>query len=125
MECQLAAMKNTHPHTISDVAEMIGVTHRALRFYEELHLVSPKRISGSRRLYNDADVARLKKITHIARLGFSLLEVKQLLKVKSMDQFVNALQRRRDEVSIEIENLQQVRRNISDEIAAARLTHEE
>jgi len=120
-ERQLAAIENTHPYKINDVAALVGVTQRTLRFYEELHLITPKRSSGTRRQYSNADVARLQKITHLAHFGFSLVEVKQLLSARSDDQIVGALHRRHDEVSAEIKHLQQVLSNISDEIAAVHL----
>lgn len=116
----MIAIKRTHPHTIGDVARLIGATQRTLRFYEELHLVSPSRNSSERRFYSDADVARLRKITHLAHFGFSLVQVKQLLNGKSEEQAVAALHRRRGEVSAEIEHLQQVLSDISDKIAAVR-----
>ncbi|RYE68960.1 MAG: MerR family transcriptional regulator, partial [Oxalobacteraceae bacterium] len=77
-ERSLPAIKNSHPHHIKDVAALVGVTQRTLRFYEEIHLISPQRSSGTRRRYSDADVARVQKITHFAHLGFSLAEVKLL-----------------------------------------------
>lgn len=117
----MAAIEDKPPHTIGAVAAMLGVTHRTLRFYEELHLVTPKRKSSARRRYSDAEVAHLQKITQLAYLGFSLVEVKQLLNYKSEDQVVKALYQRRDEVSAEIEHLQQVLGKITDEIAAARV----
>lgn len=120
-ERKLAAIEDTHPHTIRDVAAMLGVTQRALRFYEGLHLISPKRISRALRLYSDGDVARLQQIMHFAHLGFSLVEVKQLLGATSEDLVVKALNRRRREVSAEIEHLQKVLCDISDAISGVRL----
>lgn len=121
----MAKIEDTHPHTISDVTAMFGVTPRTLRFYEERHLISPKRISGGRRVYSDADVARVQKITHLTHLGFSLLEVKQLLGAKSEDQLIQALRQRRGEVSAEIEHLQQILSDISDAIAATSLSSQD
>lgn len=113
----MPAIEDTHPHAIKDVASMLGVTHRTLRFYEELHFISPMRKSGTRRSYSDADVAHLRKITHLASLGFSLIEVKQLLNFKSENQLIEALHRRRAEVAAEIEHLQKVLCDISVAIA--------
>jgi DNA-binding transcriptional ArsR family regulator len=47
--------------TIGEVAEELGFTLRALRFYEEKGLVSPRR-SGNRRLYSPADRRRLEAL---------------------------------------------------------------
>ena len=121
----MATIKDNHLHTISQVAAMLGVTLRTIRFYEELHLIPPKRILNGRRVYNDADVAHLKRITDLAHLGFSLVEVKQLLGAKSEDQLVEALHRRRGEVSAEIQHLQKVLCDVSDAIAAAHRTSQD
>ncbi|RYG57649.1 MAG: MerR family transcriptional regulator [Alphaproteobacteria bacterium] len=120
-ERSLPANKNFHPHNIKDVAALVGVTQRTLRFYEEIYLISPQRSTGTRRRYSDADVVRLQRITHFAHLGFSLAEVKLLLSARSEGQIVLALHRRHDEVSAEIKHLQQVLGDISDEIAAVHL----
>ncbi len=63
---------------IGEVAEELGVTLRALRFYEDKGLVAPKRV-GTTRLYGRRDFSRLKLIMLGRRVGFSLREVKQMM----------------------------------------------
>ena len=46
------------PWTIADVAQDLGVTHRTIRHYESLGLVSPQR-RGTRRLFHRRDRVRL------------------------------------------------------------------
>jgi DNA-binding transcriptional MerR regulator len=63
---------------IGEMAKTFGVTLRALRFYEDKGLISPKR-DGSTRLYTRRDKARLKLILLGRKVGFSLRDVKQIL----------------------------------------------
>jgi len=64
--------------TIAAVCNELGITHRALRFYEGLGLVAPRR-DRSRRLYSTADVDRLRTIVKLKPLGLSLREIREVI----------------------------------------------
>ncbi|GAB3126937.1 MerR family transcriptional regulator [Novispirillum itersonii] len=64
--------------SISELAAEFGVTARAIRFYEDKGLVSPRR-DGQRRLYSPRDRVRLILILRGKRLGFSLREIQEIL----------------------------------------------
>lgn len=66
---------------IAEVAELVGLTTRAIRYYEELGLLKPAaRSDGAYRLYDADDVERLRTIRQLRDdAGFSLAEVGQLL----------------------------------------------
>jgi len=64
--------------TISQVARQFGLRASALRYYEQLGLLSPAhRVSGQRR-YDPASLRRLAVIQHARQSGFSLDEIQQL-----------------------------------------------
>ena len=63
---------------IGEVAELLGTTPRALRFYEEEGLVSARRTPGGTRLYSDEDIARFRAIMRLARSGIPLGLIKEL-----------------------------------------------
>lgn len=68
-----------HVH-IGEVAELTGLSHRTIRHYEEMGLVTPSaRTDGGFRLYGDADIARLLLVRPMKPLGFSLEEMRALL----------------------------------------------
>ncbi len=69
-------MKKTF--TITELAEAYGITPRAIRFYEDKGLLSPLR-KGQSRIYSRGDRARLALILRGKRLGFSLVEISELL----------------------------------------------
>ncbi len=65
-------------YTISELVKEFGVTSRALRLYEELGLVAPRR-EGTKRIYADRDRVRLRLILRGKRLACSLSEIKDIL----------------------------------------------
>jgi DNA-binding transcriptional MerR regulator len=64
--------------TIGELAREFGITLRAIRFYEDKDLLNPRR-QGMTRLYSRRDRARLKLILLGKRVGFSLVEIGEML----------------------------------------------
>lgn len=64
--------------TIAEVAQEFGVTHRAIRHYEELGLLSPER-RGTQRIYHRRDRTRLALIMRGRRIGFPLEEIRTII----------------------------------------------
>ena len=64
--------------TITELASEFDVTPRAIRFYEDVGLLSPRR-AGRNRVYTQRDRTRLKLTLRGKRLGLSLSEIKQLV----------------------------------------------
>ena len=65
-------------YTVTELAERLGVTARAIRFYETKGLLSPQRV-GSTRVYDYRDRARLQLILRSKKLGFSLADIREYL----------------------------------------------
>jgi len=57
---------------IGEVAELLKITVRAIRYYEEEELLEPHRTNGGTRLYSEQHLARLKAIIHLTENGFPL-----------------------------------------------------
>lgn len=72
-------------YTISDLASEFDVSTRTIRYYEELHLLHPKRENNQHRRYSRADRARLKLILRGKRFGFSLEEIKEMIELFEKD----------------------------------------
>jgi DNA-binding transcriptional MerR regulator len=64
--------------TIAQVADEFAITHRAVRHYEELGLISPER-RGTVRIYRRRDRTRLNLILRGKRLGFLLEEIRTII----------------------------------------------
>lgn len=69
---------STQTYSISDLCEEFGVTARALRFYEDEGLISPRR-NGLARIYSWRDRARLAWILRGKRVGFSLADIREMI----------------------------------------------
>lgn len=63
---------------ITELCREFGITLRALRFYEDKGLLSPRRINGAR-VYTRRDRARLALILRAKAIGSSLAEIKTYL----------------------------------------------
>jgi DNA-binding transcriptional MerR regulator len=70
--------KSDRTYTISELAREFAVTPRALRFYEDKGLLSPRR-DGMNRIYGARDRGRLQLILRGKRVGFPLNEIKEIL----------------------------------------------
>lgn len=68
--------------TIGKVAEQTGLSTQAVRFYERERLLpKPERTHTGYRIYRAEDLATLHFISTARHLGFSLLEIKEILKL--------------------------------------------
>lgn len=113
-------------YLISDLSREFGVTLRALRFYEDRGLISPKRI-GTMRIYDARDRDRLGVILKGKQLGFTLAEIQEMLAVdqgetggvdlrlslEKIDEQIAHLESQRAEVEAAIEELRGARRKLS------------
>ena len=69
---------------IQDVANSLGVTTRTLRFYEDRGLIEPRRV-GTARVYSKRETARMQLILRGKRLGFSLRDIEEFLRLYDAD----------------------------------------
>jgi DNA-binding transcriptional MerR regulator len=82
-------LNDTRTYTISQLAREFEVTPRALRFYEDKGLLTPRR-EGLNRIYAHRDRARLQLILRGKRVGLSLIEIKEILDLYQVDQRAQA-----------------------------------
>ena len=67
-------------HQIGEVAEAVGLSLRTIRYYEEAGLVPPSgRSAGGFRLYDDADIDRLRLVKQMKPLELTIDEMRDLL----------------------------------------------
>jgi DNA-binding transcriptional MerR regulator len=81
--------KTERTYTISQLAREFEVTPRALRFYEDKGLLTPRR-DGMNRVYSHRDRAKLQLILRGKRVGLSLIEIKDILDLYKVDQRAQA-----------------------------------
>lgn len=112
----------TETFTITELAQEFDVTTRAIRFYEDQGLLSPRR-KGQQRIYSPRDRTRLKLILRGKRLGFSLGEVGEIVEIydskpgetgqlhfflDKIRQRQVSLERQREDIAVMIEELEAV-----------------
>ena len=65
---------------IGELAERVGVSPKAIRYYEDIHLLpAPPRLPSGYREYTDEDVERLRFVKSAQRIGLSLSEISEIL----------------------------------------------
>ncbi len=73
-------------YTINSIAKLAGISTRSLRYYDEIDLLKPKRISSNKyRIYSQKEVDRLQQILFYKELDIGLLEIKAIIDVKDFD----------------------------------------
>lgn len=78
-------------YTIKKIAELSGVSTRTLRYYDELNLLKPARItSAGYRIYGTEEIDRLQQILFYRSLDMRLDEIKKMIADPSFD-FQHAL----------------------------------
>lgn len=90
-------------YSISDLAGEFGITTRAIRFYENRGLLTPRR-ERQRRIYSRRDRTRLKLILRGKRLGMTLAEMKEVFDLydmahgeeRQLERYLEILQEKRD-----------------------------
>lgn len=65
--------------TIKEVEKQLGVSRTTIRFYEKEELFVPQRGGNTYREYSADDIATLKKIIILRKLGFKVAEIKDFL----------------------------------------------
>ena len=71
-------------YSVTELAKELGVTPRALRFYEDKGLILPRR-AGKARVYTRRERGRMTLILRGKRLGFSLREIGDWLDLYDAD----------------------------------------
>jgi len=69
--------------SIGSACELLGVSPRTLRYYEELGFLQPARTPGGHRLYSDADLEIVGRIGRMQAVGFSLGTIRRALRYRS------------------------------------------
>lgn len=73
-------------YTIQKLARLAGISTRTLRYYDEIGILKPARMSSSGyRIYGQAEVDRLQQILFYRELDFSLEQIKSIVTEPGFD----------------------------------------
>ncbi len=110
--------------TIGALAKAAGVNVETIRFYQRKGLLPvPKRPHGGIRHYGDADVTRLRFVKSAQRLGFSLDEVAELLRLEDgthCDDASRLAERKLQEVREKLADLKRLEMALAQLVGACR-----
>lgn len=105
-------MEKGKTYTIQKLADLAGVTTRTLRYYDEIHLLTPERLNYSEyRIYGEAEVDRLQQIMFYREMGLELSAIKNILDAESFEQITALkshlieLQKKRKRLDLLIDNV--------------------
>ena len=104
---------------IKYVEELVGITKKNIRFYEEQGLLAPDRAENGYREYGQADVDRLMQIKLLRKLGVPIEEIKRIF--QGSIHLDDCLDRHLDELERQKENLAKMQ-VISEQIIASHVT---
>ena len=100
--------------TVGEVAKKMGVTVRALQYYDREKILTPSCFSeGGRRLYSDKDIVELHQILALKSLGFSFDEIKKrTVTINTPQKAIDALTEQSKAIQTQIDALSQSLREI-------------
>ncbi|AOM13542.1 MerR family transcriptional regulator [Bacillus thuringiensis] len=72
--------------SIGEFSKRTGTSIRTLQYYDEIGLLKPgKNVSSGHRVYKEKDILELQKIVSLKVLGYSLEEIRVMLKMPSLN----------------------------------------
>lgn len=100
-------------YSINKLAKLAGISTRTLRYYDEIGLLSPERISSNGyRVYGQKEVDLLQHILFYRELGVSLDEIKNIVWSKDYDGIaaleghLSALKAKKEQIELLITNVE-------------------
>jgi two-component system chemotaxis response regulator CheY len=96
-------------YTIGEISKIVKISTNALRYYDEIGLLKPVAVKNDNqyRYYSDEQVKDIMFITELKQYGFSLGEIKDLIKNKDNKKLKQMLEQKFIEVNDNIMKLKQ------------------
>jgi DNA-binding transcriptional MerR regulator len=108
-------------YKIGQLAHLVGVSPRTIRYYEEIGLLnSIRRVEGGNRVYTDRDCQRLQFIKRLKHLGLTLAEMQELEDIyrihrtnrKVLPRLLELLEGHVEKIEERVRNLEKLRSEI-------------
>ncbi len=104
-------------YTVQKLSELSGITARTIRYYDELGILKPARISSSGyRIYGQKEVDKLQQILFYRELGVKLEEIKEIVNNPTFD-MTKALVEHREKLLEEKNKIEMLLANVEKTIA--------
>jgi DNA-binding transcriptional MerR regulator len=117
--------------TIREISQLYKVSYRALRHYEQIGCIKPRR-AGQARFYSIEDRLRIQMVLKAKKLGFTLSEIREVFYRGGIDSASNfedklqpqqitdqivQLERQRDDINYAIQHLRALHKRLEDKDA--------
>lgn len=115
---ELSEAREQGLHNIGEASSLTGVSAKMIRHYEAIGLIPPaSRTFANYRLYNDADLHRLRFIRRARNLGFPMKQIEVLLGLwgdpqRSSAEVKRLAQAHSDELAARIAEMQAMQRTL-------------
>ncbi len=100
-------------YTVQELAKLVGITPRTLRYYDEIGLLKPARSDSSGyRIYGGKEIDRLQQIMFYRELGVSLNQIREIItsptfnKVAALQEHHAKLLERKNQLELLIDNVE-------------------
>ena len=108
---------------IREVSIQYNISARTLRYYEDMGLLSSKRVdSYAYRLYDKAAVNRLEQILVLRRLNISIKDIQRIFSTTSSEAVLEVLGKKIENIDEEVSLLRELREIILEFIAQIKKT---
>lgn len=99
-------------YTVNKLAKLSGISTRTLRYYDQIGLLLPERVSSNGyRIYGQVQVDLLQQILFFRELGFELEEIKRIIYASdfereyALESHLSSLKKRKRQIELLIENV--------------------
>ena len=99
---------------LNKIAKEVGMTKRAIKYYEEKGLLSIKKDDNGYRNYTQEDVETLKKISIYRKLGISIDDIKKLLETDDKKLLLSIYNQKLQEKQLQESELEALKEFIDD-----------
>ena len=102
---------------INEVSKKLNITTRAIRHYEELGIVSSKRLINNYRYFNQENLNKLNFLVKARKLGFSLNECRELIRLfnntnRESQNVRNIAKKKLEDISLQINELKDLQKSL-------------
>lgn len=99
---------------LNEIIEEVGMTKRAVKYYEEKGLLTVRKDSNGYRNYTDQDVEILKRISVYRKLGIGIKDIQRILSGEDESILPSIYQEKLNEHKLRVEEIKALREFIDD-----------
>lgn len=100
-------------YSIGDLAQVAGISRRALRYYDEIDLLNPtQKTSAGYRLYGEKEVNRLQQVLFYRELGLNLVTIRTILddpqfdRIQALEEHMRHLMKKQQHLATLLQTLE-------------------